>query len=200
MKRTFAAIIAIATALAVGPSSAQAQWGIKGGIARSTLKVSTGSTAGTGITAGIVSNMGSGPVSLMSEALFVQRVGNTPVVLKAGGTGIVTNTNNMLDVTGLLRINLGTGQIKPILFAGGYYSYLISRTDKLVDSDGFTLDEQTLIADGSTTDYGWVVGGGIVLSKVTIDARYQVGLKHMVLTDSGADDFQTITIMIGVQF
>ena len=109
-------------ALALAPTSVDAQWGIKGGMAQSNLNAQAGLSNRTALSAGIVSNMGSGPVSFMSEGLFVQKGYVLP-----NGTGTVAATNNWVDITALLRVNLGNGPIKPILFGGGYYSYLISQ-------------------------------------------------------------------------
>ena len=200
MKRTCTMTLALIMALALGPASVHAQWGIKGGMARSNVKVFTGATAGDGISAGLVSNMGEGPVSFMSEALFVQKISEISGTTPGGTPATATVTNNNLDVTGLLRVNLGTAAIRPIIFGGGYYSYLISTNEKVVDSQGTVLSEDTAIADGTQTDYGWVAGAGVVVGQFTIDARYMVGLKHAVVTPAGFDDFQTISVMLGVTF
>jgi hypothetical protein len=110
-----------------------------------------------------------------------------------------------IQVPVLVKINVvPAGPIKPCVFAGPYGSLLL-KARRVSDSGGFHSDE-SIKSETKSTDYGLVFGGGIdfslVLLKITVDARYCLGMANIDKTATGTDTRKNkaIMVLVGIGF
>ena len=192
MRRTH--VLAITTALALGLASratAQVEVGIKAGLTFATISennLSPNFESKTGFAAGVHFGFPLGSnFMLQPEALITQQ-----------GAGFTDPdgeiTLNYLQVPLNLRINFGSGGVRPFILAGPYAAFRLScEIDDLFDDD---CDN-----DISGTDWGLDFGGGLLFSKFFLEARYNLGLKDVSDLEEGFDSKQRVfMVMLGFAF
>ena len=121
-----------------------------------------------------------GAVSIQPEVIFSQRGANRaaynyddmPVDTDAPPIGVYlgeSTSHDYLEVPLLLRISPSTADnsVRPIFFAGPSVGFLVS-TKEVYDTD---YSEYL-----NSTDIGVVFGGGVDYGRVSLDARYNLGL------------------------
>jgi opacity protein-like surface antigen len=190
MRRTHA--LAAAAALTLGLATqarAQTEIGVKAGLTFATISESNLSPNfenKTGFVAGVHFGFPLGKnFMLQPEALITQQ-----------GAG-VANTDDEISLNYLtiplnLRLNFGSGNVRPFILAGPYAAFKLScDIDDTFDDD---CDN-----DISGTDWGFDFGGGIKFSKIFIEARYNLGLQDVSSLELDSKQ-RVFMVMVGFAF
>lgn len=187
MKKVFVALIAV---LLAAPAAGYAQLpsiGIKGGL---NLANTGGADAGdpdykAGLNIGAFVSVPAGTIlSLQPEAFFSQ---------KGSKDGDDKINLNYLEVPVLLKLDpsLPGSFVRPVFFAGPSVGILLSAKDH----GGNDFKEHM-----KSADFGLTIGGGVEMGKLSLDARYNLGLSGIIKeAGSAVDDIKNraITVMIG---
>ncbi|MCP4293805.1 MAG: PorT family protein [bacterium] len=105
------------------------------------------------------------------------------------------------EVPLLLKYELPTPVLKPFVYGGASIAFLMSAEEKneRINSDWVEIDESL-----NSEDYGWVLGGGIRLIGISLEARYTQGITDTVeksgdkLIDQAKN--KTWSVMAGLDF
>lgn len=176
------------------PTSAWAQlqsYGVKAGGASAKVSGDGGSSDSMlGLSFGVFGEVPAGEnLTIQPELLFSQK----GYKYDAGSID-VTNTLSYIAVPVLVKMNLGqaSAQARPFVFAGPEVGMLLSAKAK---ADGVSAD----IKDGfKSLDFGAVVGAGVGIGNISIDARYGLGLASIV--DGGSGKNRAISLSVGYAF
>jgi len=166
---------------AVVPQPAAAGFGIKGGLALSKLTFSdaTGLPPLTDLKApmgGVFWGLNLGLFAIQPEALYV-RMGARMVE----GADWMEDRLDYVQIPVLLKLNVIPGPVSPMIYGGGYYSFLISAKG-VANIDG-TEQSEDIKDQFTSSDYGVVFGGGIdfklAVIKLSAEVRYNLGLANI---------------------
>ena len=187
MKRLMIVTLAVICAAAVLPQSLAAGFGIKGGYALSKFSVEGGGFLNLpSPVGGVFFSLKLGPLAIQPEALYV-RMG-----------GKVGDSSNRLEwrfdyiqVPVLLKFSvIPLGPIRPVIYAGGYGSYLFKARGVTV-VDGTAQTPVDMSEDYQKYDYGVVGGAGIEFKlpgiMISVEGRYNYGLMN-IWKPLGPDD------------
>ena len=190
MRRTHALAAALALTLGLAAEArAQVEIGVKAGLTFATISESNLSPnfeSKTGFAAGVHFGFPLGKnFMLQPEALITQQ-----------GAGVSDSDGeiklNYLQIPLNLRLNFGSGNVRPFILAGPYAAFKLSCD---ID-DSFDDDCDN---DISGTDYGFDFGGGIKFSNFFIEARYNLGLADV--SELELDSKQRVfMVMVGIAF
>jgi hypothetical protein len=194
MRRT--PVLAIMLALGAGlTASANAQEiGVKGGLTFSTLSetdLSPNFKSRTGFVAGVHFGIPLGKSFLLQPEGLITQSGTTAE--EDGEEGDVKISYLQIPLN--LRINFGSGSIRPFILAGPYAAFRLScSVDDIFDS---SCDELDL----GSTDWGVDFGGGLRFGNVFAEARYNLGLTNIHELSDGFDAKQrSFMVMVGIAF
>jgi opacity protein-like surface antigen len=182
--------------LVMVPVSAAAQssmtFGVKGGVNSSTLnsknnpdmKQLLGGVGGVFLGGDVNSTLG-----IQVEGLFSQRGA------KDKSDGFNTNIRlNYIDVPVLARISVGSSNSARFHIFGGMQASYLLKAEASNDDLNLTIDIKDEV---ETFDFGVTAGAGVEISRLSIDARYTMGLMN-VSKDSNEDvKNRTFTVMVG---
>jgi hypothetical protein len=205
MKRLIIVSLAVLCVAALLPQTLSAGFGIKGGYSLSKFSLSgteappftnLGSPVG-----GIYFSLKLGPLAIQPEVLYV----------RMGAEYEVDEDNSLeyrfdyIQVPVLLKLSvIPMGPIRPVIYAGGYGSYLLKA--KGVMTVGGVPEEEDLGEMFEKYDYGVVGGAGIEFKlpgiSISIEGRYNYGLKN-VLTDPGDGESvknRSMMVLVGIGF
>jgi len=200
MKKVLIGFVAVLFAVALLPQSGAASVGIKGGLALSTVRVS-GTSEMTGLTNlkapvfGLSLGLGMGLFTLQPEFLYV-RMGTSMVADAVEAEDHL----DYLQVPILLKINVMPGPISPVIYGGGYGSYLLAAKGV---TEGVSVDIKDEV---KSTDYGLVFGGGVefklAVVKLTAEIRYNLGLANIAkeISDGSSVKNKSLMFLVGVGF
>ncbi|MGB9837123.1 MAG: porin family protein [Candidatus Saccharicenans sp.] len=199
--------------LLVNSALAGVRFGVKGGIALANIKSVPSTFEGyswenkTGLAGGLSMEIGlPGPFSIQPELLYIQK-GAKISVSEGDITGTFKANIDYFEVPVLLKYNLVSGGLTiPSIYAGPYVGFNTSA--KFVLSISGYPDETEDIKDQiKNTEFGAVFGVGLTqklgLFKITLDARYDLGLSNIVeVTEGGPESIKTRTwlFMVGLSF
>ena len=195
MRRTHALVITTALALGLASqASAQVEVGVKAGLTFATISennLSPNFESKTGFAAGVHFGFPLGTNFMLQPELLITQQG-AGIAIPGGDEGEITL--NYLQVPLNLRINFGSGSVRPFILGGPYAAFRLScEIDDLFDDD---CDN-----DISSTDWGLDFGGGILFSKFFLEARYALGLKDVSDLEEGFYSKQRVfMVMIGFAF
>lgn len=183
----------VAAAQAVYPTT----FGLKAGVNSSTLSSDDdlldvgsrwGAVAGGFVGRNITDNLG-----IQLEGLFSQRGAND----KTSG---LDNSIRLtyLDVPLTARVGSTTGNNMHFhAFTGPQLGIKLSAKAK----DDFLGTEIDLDDEVKSWDFGWTVGAGVEMNRVSLDARYTLGLTNIDNSDSDASlKNRTFTVLLGYRF
>lgn len=191
MRRTNAMVIT--TVLALGLASqarAQVEVGVKAGLTFATLSESDLSPnfgSKTGFVAGVHFGIPLGSNFLLQpEGLITQQGASV-------GDGDLTLTWFQVPLN--LRLNFGSGGLRPFILGGPYAAFRLScSVDQVIESN---CDDLSL----GSSDWGLDFGGGIRFSNFFLEARYNLGLKDISDLSQGFDSKQrTFMVILGIAF
>jgi hypothetical protein len=195
MRRTHA--LAAAAALTLGLAAqarAQVEVGVKAGLTFATISESNLSPNfgnKTGFAAGVHFGIPLGSnFMLQPEGLIIQQGAS---VSTTGGDGDIKLTYFQVPLN--LRLNFGSGSVRPFILAGPYAAFKLSCSiDDVLSTDCDDIDVEG-------TDYGVDFGGGIRFSKLFLEARYNLGLNDVSKLEEGFDSKQRVfVVMVGIAF
>ena len=195
MRRTHALVIT--TALALGLASAahaQVEVGVKAGLTFATISennLSPNFKNKTGFAAGVHFGIPLGTNFMLQPEGLITQVGAG--VETTGGSGDLQLTYFQVPLN--LRINFGSGNVRPFILGGPYAAFKLScSVDTVIDADCDDLDI-------TSTDWGLDFGGGIRFSNFFLEARYNLGLKDVSDLEQGFDSKQRVfMVMVGIAF
>jgi hypothetical protein len=145
-------------------------------------------------------------VDVQSELLFTTK--GSVEEFEYWGDEKITNTYQLsyLELPVLLKVQI-PGWIRPNVYAGGYGAILLSSQLKTEASWGDEDETTDIYDDTNPVDYGMILGAGIDLKNITLDARYNIGLNDVYKKiDFGYEEYQldaknvSFTISVGVTF
>ncbi|MEN6311933.1 MAG: porin family protein [Acidobacteriota bacterium] len=177
MKKVLIGFVAVLFAVALLPQSGAANVGIKGGFALSNLRFSNAGEVGTlsnlsSMVGGVSLGMNLGLFCIQPEILYV-RMGAKQVY-----DSVSAETHlDYVQVPLFLKINVMPGPVSPMIYGGGYGSYLLSAKGVIAG------ESQDIKDEVKSTDYGLVFGGGVdfklAVVKLTAEIRYNLGLANI---------------------
>jgi hypothetical protein len=206
MKKLSIIGLAVLCVAVLFPQSAAAGVGIKGGLALSNFTLSLTEpppfpfTSLTGPVGGVYFSIGLGPVAFQPEILYA-RMG-----AKAEYEG--TTDKYQLDyihVPVLLKLRvIPAGPVRPIVYAGGYGSYLL-KAKGVMTAEGLseTEDRDDMF---EKLDYGLLGGAGLEFKlpgvTLSVEGRYNLGLVNILKDVEEGDSAKNRSIMalVGIGF
>jgi hypothetical protein len=206
MKKFLVVALAALCVAAVLPQTLSAGVGIKGGLSLSKYTYTSPDPMPfamenlTGLVGGVYFNMGLGPLSFQPEILYA-RMG---MKYSFEGATIEYQTN-YIQVPLLLKVSvIPAGPIRPVVYAGGYGSYLLSAKGVMTSEEGS--DSGDLDDMYQKYDYGLVGGAGVEFKlpgvKLSLEGRYNLGLANVLKEAEGDVSLKNRSIMVlmGVGF
>jgi hypothetical protein len=206
MKRLMIVSLAALCVAALLPQTLSAGFGIKGGYSLS--KFSLTSTEPPPFqfanlpapVGGIYFSLKLGPLAIQPEVLYV-RMGAKVEIDEDG----LEYRFDYIQVPVLLKLSvIPMGPIRPVIYAGGYGSYLLKA--KGIMTVGGVPEEEDLGEMFEKYDYGVVGGAGIEFKlpgiSISIEGRYNYGLKN-ILTDPSAGESvknRSMMALVGIGF
>lgn len=169
-------------AAAAAPLAAQTGLGVVGGYLSSSVTVDP-TTAGVewsgrpGFTGGLSLGIGlASGVSFGVEGLYIQKGADVHVGTASGSEKLA-----YVEVPVMLRIAIGDAK-KPHLFVmgGGQYSSLLTCTQVAAGIADVDCKKSATATSGiKSSDYGVVFGGGVASGRLSLAARYDLGLANI---------------------
>lgn len=207
----FSAIILIALLSHHAWAQLPIGYGIKGGVNFSSIRTDAKGldlSSRSGIVVGGFLKLDiPGPLAIQPEILFTQKGSKTDTAMAgAGNTGAsdLKVKISYLEIPVLIKYDIAlTGPVSPGLFFGPALSYKLSEDFPSAAIGGDITNEDVV----KNTDLSLVIGGGLgfnlVVTEITVDARYTLGLTNIV--DTGklqATDVDykngTFSLMVGI--
>ncbi|MGD1044549.1 MAG: porin family protein [Bacteroidota bacterium] len=206
MKKGFsvAMLMLLASTVAFGQLGIGISKGIKGGLNFATVGGSdapTGTTSNTGFAAGVFAEISlPGPISIQPEVLYSVK----GYKLDVPGIGSKTGTYSYVDIPVLAKFSLPLPILKPFIFAGPSFGFLMSAKEK-TDNTFLGTSNEVDVKDNTTgTDIGLVIGVGAKLSLIvfdlTVDARYNMGLSTLDKSGNAKVYNRVFAVYVGIEF
>jgi hypothetical protein len=202
MKRFLFLSLAALCVAALLPQTLTAGVGLKGGFALS--KFTTNETEAPDFmnlpapVGGLFFSFGLGPLSIQPEILYA-RMG-----AKAEMEGAVLKYQlDYVYAPVLLKMKvIPAGPVRPVIFAGGYYSYLLNAKGVLTYEGG---SEEGDVDDMfKKSDYGVVGGVGLEFKLpgilFTIEGRYNYGLANIASGEGAEGKNSSMMALVGLAF
>lgn len=206
MKKFLVVALAALCVAAVLPQALSAGVGIKGGLSLSKYSYSAAEPMPfamqnlTGLVGGVYFNMGLGPLSFQPEVLYA-RMG---MKYSFEGATIEYQTD-YIQVPLLFKVSvIPAGPIRPVVYAGGYGSYLLNAKGVMTSEEGS--DSGDLDEMYQKYDYGLVGGAGVEFKlpgiKLSLEGRYNLGLANVLKEAEAGESLKnrSIMVLLGVGF
>lgn len=200
-------LLALALALPVVPIMAQGSptFGLLGGITSSKVTV-TGDDleldfdSRTGFAAGVSMQFPLGNMlAFEGDVLYAQK---GVKLSNAGTTGTIKLA--YIEVPLLLRYNLGNGTTRPFILGGASVGFKAGCDVTLDTGDVSASSDCETFFDGEQkgTDIGATIGAGVSFNRLSIQARYTLGLTEAVddKDDSITNKNRTLFFLAGISF
>jgi len=208
MKRFLIVSLAALCVAAMLPQSLSAGFGLKGGYGLSKFSVSLDGLPYpvanlSNPVGGIYFSLKLGPLAIQPEVLYA-RLG-TKAELE--GTGLAYRLD-YIQVPVLLKFSvIPLGPVRPVIYAGGYGSYLIAAKGAIIDN-GVTSPYVDVDDQFEKYDYGAVGGVGIEFKlpgiSFSIEGRYNYGLRNIHAPVSPEDTVafknRSLMALVGIGF
>ncbi len=169
--------------------------GLKAGINYTDLKLEDdtlpvtwllGGVGGVFVSGNLTSNIG-----MQVEALYSQRGAKDDL---DAADAKIRLTYIDVPVTFHVGTSMSNGA-RVFLFTGPQVAYNI-KSEIINDLDDTTTDNDDAIKDW---EFGWTVGAGVAMQRVSLDARYTHGLSNINKTDGPTVKNQTLSVMVGIR-
>ena len=107
---------------------------------------------------------------------------------------------NQVQVPVLLKANIGSSSTRPFVVVGPVFGFKASKLkfkfgEIETDDPADTGDDDT-----SSTDVAIAFGGGVNVGKLSIEVRYNLGVKDIDTTDSGSVKTRSLMLLAGFGF
>jgi hypothetical protein len=206
MKRFMIVALAVLFVAALVPQNLAAGIGIKGGYSLSKFSLTSTEpppfTFGNlpFYTGGIFFNLKLGPLAIQPEVLYT-RMGAKYAV----DADSLEYRFDYVQVPVLLKLSvIPLGPIRPVIYAGGYGSYLFKATG--VMTVGGVPETEDLIDQFQKYDYGVVGGVGVdfklPMITISIEGRYNYGLMNVLKDPLAGESLKNRSMMalVGIGF
>ncbi len=200
-------LLALAFTLPLAPIAAQMSptFGVLGGITSSNVAVSGDDAtlnfkSRTGFAAGLSMQFPLGSMlAFEGDVLYAQK----GVKITGGGnTGTIKLA--YIEVPLLLRYNLSNGPTRPFILGGASVGFKAGCDVTLDTGDVSASSDCKTVFDGEQkgTDFGATVGAGVAFNRLSIQARYTLGLTESVddNNDSITNKNRAIFLLAGISF
>ncbi len=197
------ALAFLTIAVLIPQNASAAKLGIKGGLNLANYNYDVSAFDFTNLKGPIVGGFFSlslGPVAIQPEIYYSRRGVRYEY---QDSTNWFEERLDYIEVPVLIKVAVIPGPIAPIMFAGGYGSYLISaKAVDMIDGTKSTEDKKEFY---KKTDYGLIFGTGIefklAVIRLIVEGRYTLGLAN-ILSDSAVQSFKNkgISVLVGVGF
>lgn len=188
----------------VRPALAQQGIGLVGGYSSATTEFSPSGTVNptsvSGFAAGLSLASQIAPhLAFAPELLYVQKGYRQ----STSTTTSFRRRSSYIELPLLFRMSSGTPNVRLLLLAGPSVAVKVACTDE-VTALGTTDERDCVNGDGSsaikTIDAGVMVGAGVGLRRVSLTARYDIGLANEAssTTASFTSKHRTLLVMIGL--
>ena len=206
MKKFLIVVLAALCVAAVLPQTLSAGIGFKGGLSLAKFAIEPAGTIPfpiqnlTGPVGGIFFGAGLGPLSFQTEVLYA-RMGMKITM----DTGTMEYRMDYIQVPLLLKVRvIPAGPVRPIVYAGGYGSYLLKAKGVMKTDEG---TESGDLGDMfQKYDYGVLGGAGLEFKLpgilVSVEGRYNLGLANLVKDPDPGESGKNRSIMalVGIGF
>ena len=206
MKKFLVACLAALCLIAVLPQALSAGIGFKGGLSLSRFAIDPADGFPfsiknvNGPVGGIFFGAGIGPLAFQTEVLYA----------RMGLKGLATDAQmeyrlDYVQVPVMLKVRvIPAGPVRPVVFAGGYGSYLLNAKGVMVTPTGS--DSADLDDVFKKFDYGVLGGAGLEFKLpgilLTIEGRYNLGLANIGkdLDEGVSIKNRSIMVLAGIGF
>jgi hypothetical protein len=206
MKRFMVVVLAALCVAALLPQTLSAGFGIKGGYTLSKFSLTTDEPLPFSFvnlpyyTGGIYFSLKLGPLAIQPEVLYT-RMGARYAV---EGDSLEYRFD-YIQVPLLLKLSvIPAGPIRPVIFAGGYGSYMLKANGvETVDGESESTDLGDMF---EKYDYGVIGGAGLEFKlpgiSFSIEGRYNYGLKNILADPIAGEAVKNRSIMalVGIGF
>ncbi len=208
---TVIAVLVLFLVMTTTPSVAGVKFGVKGGITLADIKAVPDTFSGykwenkTGLAGGISMELGLPKgFYLQPELLYVQK-GAKISFSEEGVTGTIKTNINYIEIPLLFKYNLITGgPTVPSVYVGPFVGFN-TKGEFVIKANGYE-EREDIKDDLKSTEYGLVFGLGLTQNlgvlKLTLDARYDLGLSNIIKEVEGPESIKTRTwlFMVGLSF
>ncbi|MEN6560077.1 MAG: porin family protein [Acidobacteriota bacterium] len=206
MKKSLIACLAALCLAAVLPQTLSAGIGFKGGLSLAKCAIEPVDSVPfpiqnlTGPVGGVFFGAGLGPLSFQTEILYA-RMG-----MKGEYSGATIEYRaDYIQVPLLLKVRvIPAGPVRPIVYAGGYGSYLLKA--KGIMTSPTASDSEDITDTFQRYDYGVVGGAGLEFKlpgiMLSLEGRYNYGLAN-IIKDPGESDSaknRSMMVLVGIGF
>jgi len=206
MKKFLVACLAALCVAAVLPQTLSAGIGFKGGLSLAKWAVEPAGVVPfpiqnlTGPVGGVFFGAGLGPLSFQTEVLYA-RMG-----MKGEYSGAAIQYRfDYIQVPLLLKVRvIPAGPVRPVVYAGGYGSYLLKAKGLMTSPSGS--DSEDITDSFQRYDYGVVGGAGLEFKlpgvMLSVEGRYNYGLANIVKNPSAGESGKNRSMMalVGISF
>ncbi|MGB4704314.1 MAG: porin family protein [Candidatus Saccharicenans sp.] len=213
MKGTLVFLVALLMlGLVTMPARAGIHFGLKGGLSLANIKsdpptfegfewkTKQGIAGGASLEIGLIKGF-----SLQPEILYVQK--GAKITANIEGIDITLKANiDYIEIPLLLKYNLISGGLTiPSVYAGPFIGFN-RKAEFVISAPGYPEEREDIKDEIKSTEYGLVFGVGLTqklgLFRVTLDARYDLGLSNIYEGEDGPNYIKTRTwlFMAGISF
>jgi len=194
------AVLAVALCALATPTFAQGTVvGVKGGVNFASLSFSEDeegdeiSSRTTFVIGGFVDVPVSSMISIQPEVLWTSA--GAKIEGPEFGNETAEISFNQVQVPVLLKANIGGSSTRPFLVVGPVFGFKAGEAK--FELAGFDTDEisDQIERDSSSTDVAIAFGGGVNVGKLSIELRYNLGVKNLDTSDSN-ESTKTRSLMI----
>jgi hypothetical protein len=208
MKKLLPLTLLVLCAAVLVPQNLSAGVGVKAGLNFANLAIKPTSPDMpdfqnlTGTTAGVYFSLGIGPIAIQPEILYSRR----GMKYEEAAVGKIEYLNDCIEVPVLVKLSVLPGLVKPFVFAGPSFGYLIKAQGRLT-AEGTSITEDT--GDMfKKTELAAVFGAGLdfklAVLKLSVDARYHLGISNIASADLVAEGESIknkgFSVLVGVGF
>jgi hypothetical protein len=206
------AVLVLFLVMTTTPSVAGVKFGVKGGLTLANIKSVPETFEGykwenkMGLVGGVFAELGLAKgFSLQPEVLYVQK-GAKFSFSEGEITGTAKFNVDYVEIPLLLKYNLiSSGLTIPSVYAGPYFGFN-TRARLVFEMEGYPSEYLELKDEIKNTEFGLALGLGVAqkmgLMKLTLDARYDLGLTNIAEEAEGPESIKTRTwlFMVGLSF
>lgn len=210
MKRFLVLSLAVLCVAALVPQNLAAAVGVKGGFNLANITVNPPDPMAPdkdlrGLVGGIFFTLNLGFVGVQPEVLYSQRGVMAEYPWGVDETAKLEYMTDYLEIPLLVRINvLPAGPIRPVIFGGPSYLYLLKATGRFTTPD--TTETEDFKDYFEKSAWGAVAGAGLEIKTpmvlLTLDARYHLGLTNIsTMVEPGTTvKHKGFSVMVGIGF
>ena len=191
-------VLTVALCALATPTFAQATvFGVKGGISFVSLSfddVDQGdevSSRTSYVIGGFVGIPVTPMISVQPEVLWAPA--GTEVTSAELGGQTAEISFNQVQVPVLLKANIGKSSTRPFVVVGPVFGFKASKLKFKIADFETTDPEETGDNDASSTDVAIAFGGGVDVGKLSVEVRYNLGVKDL---DTSSDSAKTRSLML----